>query len=120
MDKIVLLQILLVTASATTLPVAAVLCQRRRLEQEARTARDAAERSNRAKSEFLAGISHELRTPLNAVIGFSEMIVKRSGWRCRKTRKYREYAHDIRDSGGHLLEMINELLDMAKIESGRA
>jgi CheY-like chemotaxis protein/anti-sigma regulatory factor (Ser/Thr protein kinase) len=69
------------------------------------------ESANRAKSDFLATMSHELRTPLNAVIGFSEMII-------RGHRNYKEYARDIHDSGSHLLQIINDILDLSKAESG--
>jgi cell cycle sensor histidine kinase DivJ len=81
-------------------------------------ARDAAENASRAKSDFLAGMSHELRTPLNAILGFSE-IMAREMFGPIGAPRYREYAHLIHESGGHLLELINGVLDMSKIEAGR-
>jgi len=77
-----------------------------------------AESANRSKSEFLANMSHELRTPLNAIIGFSE-IMEGAMFGPLGSPKYLEYAHDIHSSGQHLLELINDILDMSKIEAGR-
>ena len=82
-------------------------------------ARDRAEAADHAKSEFLAMMSHELRTPLNAVIGFSE-IMKTEALGPIGSTKYREFADDIYVSGQHLLELINDILDLSKIESGKS
>jgi len=73
--------------------------------------------ANRTKSEFLANMSHELRTPLNAIIGFSE-IIKDDTFGPVGSTKYREYADDIHTSGQHLLALINDILDLSKVESG--
>ena len=90
----------------------------KRTEHELRLAKDEAEEASRHKSEFLARVSHELRTPLNAIIGFSEIM--RMGQNSEiPVEKYRGYLNDIHASGNHLLAMINDLLDLSKIESGR-
>jgi two-component system cell cycle sensor histidine kinase PleC len=77
-----------------------------------------AEEANQAKSKFLANMSHELRTPLNAIIGFSE-IMGSGLFGVLGSDKYQEYCHDILTSGKYLLEVINDILDMSKIEAGR-
>src|SRR5690242_14006869 len=77
-----------------------------------------AEEANQAKSKFLANMSHELRTPLNAIIGFSE-IMESGMFGPLGAEKYQEYCSDIRGSGQYLLDVINDVLDMAKIEAGR-
>ncbi|MGE3930197.1 MAG: PAS domain-containing sensor histidine kinase [Hyphomonadaceae bacterium] len=88
------------------------------LAREAHEERLKAEDASRAKSAFLANMSHELRTPLNAVIGFSEIMAKEL-FGPLPNDQYRQYAHDIYDSGNHLLDLINDILDMAKIEAGK-
>ena len=85
---------------------------------ELRRARNEAIAANRAKSVFLANMSHELRTPLNAIIGFSE-IMEDELLGPLGNPKYREYIHDISQSGSHLLSIINDILDFSKIEAGK-
>jgi two-component system cell cycle sensor histidine kinase PleC len=85
----------------------------RYLEQKAQ-----AESANRAKSEFLANMSHELRTPLNAIIGFAE-VMESGMFGALGCEKYGEYCRDIRSSGEYLLSVINDILDMSRIEAGR-
>ena len=80
-------------------------------------ARIAAEGSNKAKANFLANMSHELRTPLNAILGFSE-IIKNAAFGPISSN-YREYSEDIHSSGSHLLSLINEILDLSKLEAGQ-
>ncbi len=81
-------------------------------------AKESAEYANRTKSEFLANMSHEIRTPLNAIMGFSEVIEKEI-FGPIGTGRYREYAADIHASGAHLVSLINDILDLSKIEAGQ-
>ena len=88
------------------------------IQTELREAKERAEQASRAKSEFLAHMSHELQTPLNAILGFSE-IIQRQMFGPVGSESYVEYAKDIHGSGEHLLSLINDLLDLSKIEAGK-
>ena len=95
----------------------ALAVQNAHLFREIAEKSSALEVASRHKSEFLASMSHELRTPLNAVIGFSDVLLE--GMFGELNAKQRDYLEDIRDSGRHLLELLNEILDLSKIEAGR-
>lgn len=92
--------------------------ERKNMMRKMQRAKEEADVANRAKSSFLANMSHELRTPLNAIIGFSEMI-KNQTFGPVNNPKYEEYMGDIHFSARHLLDIINDVLDMSKIEAGK-
>lgn len=92
------------------------ISERKQLEAELQTAKESAEAANKAKSDFLASMSHELRTPLNAIIGFSEVL--QDGYFGQLNPKQTEYVKDIWESSRHLLSLINDILDISKIEAG--
>jgi PAS domain S-box-containing protein len=94
------------------------ITEEKRREQELRRARDAAEIANRSKSEFLANMSHELRTPLNAIIGFSELM-KNEVLGPIGVPSYNGYVRDIHESAQHLLGIINDILDLSRVEAGK-
>jgi PAS domain S-box-containing protein len=87
-------------------------------ERDLVAARLEAEKASAAKSDFLAKISHEIRTPLNSIIGFSEVMIEERFGPIGNER-YREYLGDIRSSGGHVVSLLNDLLDLSKIEAGK-
>ena len=93
------------------------ITERKKHERELVEARDAAMAASRAKSRFLANMSHELRTPLNAIIGFSEVMSREMFGPLGP--RYQEYSRLVHESGSHLLELINSVLDMSKIEAGK-
>jgi two-component system cell cycle sensor histidine kinase PleC len=131
-EQIIVVQVFIAVIGFTVVLVGAALAERQRLEQglaaaivraetareEAVVAKDVAERANRLKSMFLATMSHELRTPLNAIIGFSELM-NRQLFGPLGDERYHEYSGLIQGAGHHLLSLINDVLDMSKIEAGK-
>jgi PAS domain S-box-containing protein len=93
------------------------ISQRKAIEQESLRSKEAAEFANRTKTQFLANMSHELRTPLNAILGFSEVIQQEMFGPIGE--KYRDYVADIHRSGQHLLALVNDVLDLSKLEAGK-
>jgi signal transduction histidine kinase len=94
------------------------ITQWKRAEEDLTQARAVAERASSQKTDFLARISHEIRTPLNAIIGFSELMVDEKFGPVANDR-YRDYLRDINRSGNHVLDLVNDLLDISKIEAGQ-
>ena len=94
------------------------ITQWKKAEEELVSSKRQAEKTSSAKSEFLAKISHEIRTPLNSIIGFSEVMMEERFGPIGNER-YRQYIKDIHSSGGHLVSLLNDLLDLSKIEAGK-
>ena len=93
------------------------ITERRKIEEDLKNAKQVADVANKAKSEFLANMSHELRTPLNAINGFSEVLLEK--YFGDLNTKQEEYVRDILESGNHLLSLINDILDLSKVEAGK-
>lgn len=91
--------------------------ERRQAEQNLEHARKVSEKANKAKSEFLSNMSHELRTPLNHIIGFTELVVDRNFGELNPVQE--EYLNDVLDSSQHLLSLVNDVLDLSKVEAGK-
>jgi signal transduction histidine kinase len=131
-DQILVVEIFIAVIGFSVVLVGAALNERRRLEEglsaataraqaareEAIVAKEAAEKASRMKSMFLATMSHELRTPLNAVIGFSQLMEEETFGPLGSPR-YVEYTGLVQKAGRHLLDLINDILDMSKIEAGK-
>ncbi|WP_085904537.1 ATP-binding protein [Kiloniella majae] len=94
------------------------ITEQKEVEKELTVLKESAELANRAKSEFMALMSHELRTPLNAILGFSEILADEMFGPLGSPR-YKDYARDVNESGTHLLELINDILDLSKAEAGK-
>ena len=95
------------------------LSQREEMAQALLVAKEQADAANQSKTRFLAHMSHELRTPLNTILGFAELMETTDADDPERIQRYREYCRDIRDSGEHLLHLIDDLLDLSKIEANR-
>ena len=113
-ERAVMLQCFLAITVFTILPIAAVLDRRQRLERDALTAREFAERANAAKSAFLANMSHELRTPMTGILGMCDLLLA-----SKQTPDQQAVTETLERSARSFLEMLNDLLDLAKIEAGR-
>jgi signal transduction histidine kinase/FixJ family two-component response regulator len=113
-ERVLLLQLYLAMCVFTVMPIAAVLTGRRQLERQALAARRAAERANAAKSAFLTNMSHELRTPMTGILGMCDLLLAGN-----QAPEQRSIVETLERSARSFLELLNDLLDLAKIEAGR-
>ncbi len=111
-------QLTIIASVMGTIALLALFIMQRKHTKQLRRSISEAKKANQAKSEFLANMSHELRTPLNAILGFSEMMIHAIFGKLG-AKQYHEYVKHIHDSGSHLLDIINDILDLSKIESGK-
>ncbi|MBO6783445.1 MAG: PAS domain-containing protein [Alphaproteobacteria bacterium] len=105
------------TGAIEVLNVTTEVSAHRRAEEVLREAKDQAEAANRNKTEFLANLSHELRTPLNHIMGFAQVMAEES-FGPHEDSRYRDYANNIHESGKHLLAILNDILDVSRLETG--
>jgi signal transduction histidine kinase len=116
-DSLLLVQTFMAVVAATFLVMGAIITERRRAEEDARLAQQAADAANRVKSEFLAVMSHELRTPLNAIAGYTDLIATETMGPV--TEKQRDSLRRIKVNQEHLLSLINDVLGFARVEAGQ-
>lgn len=116
-EKTFVLQGFLATTALISLPIASALTYRTRLEKSLKEAKESADKANLAKSVFLTSMSHELRTPLNAILGFSQLLLLNQGQNL--TEKNKEHLEHVMTGGEHLLKLVSDVLDLAKVEAGK-
>ncbi len=114
-EKVLITQMFIGAVVFVSLPVASAVSQRARLAQDLVREKEAAQRANQAKSEFLTAMSHELRTPLNAISGFAQLL----NLNTNRDAREREYVGYILNGGDHLIKLVSDVLDLAKVEAGR-
>jgi signal transduction histidine kinase/CheY-like chemotaxis protein len=116
-QRVFIMQLFIAVSGLMTLPVAIIVSQRQRLQSSLVRAREIADSANKAKSEFLTSMSHELRTPMNSILGFAQILELDD--RNHLGEKEKQYVQYIISGGNYLLKLINDVLDLSRIESGR-